>query len=84
MSQLRQDLPYEGSYTQASSRLSRNIAPASCDVKLERPAPSESLCTGRFFWQKMLCWACIGLYEVVIRPDMQIIGSAMNMLIMAK
>lgn len=52
MSQLRQALPYEGSYTQTSSRLPRNIAPASCDVKLERPVPSESLCTGRFFLAK--------------------------------
>lgn len=52
MSQLRQALPYEGSYTQTSSRLSRNIAPAGGDVKLERPVPSESLCTGRFFLAK--------------------------------
>lgn len=69
VSQLRQALPYEGSYTQTSSRLSRNIAPASCDVKLERPVPSESLCTGLFFGKKMLCCACIGLSGAVIRPD---------------
>ncbi len=61
VSQLRQALPYEGSYTQTSSRLSRNIAPASCDVKLERPVPSESLCTGRFFGKKC-CAARVSAY----------------------
>nr|ARO45336.1 hypothetical protein [Pseudomonas syringae pv. actinidiae] len=40
---LKQAFPSEGFCTQTSSRLSRNITPASGDVKLERPVPSESL-----------------------------------------
>uniref|UniRef100_UPI0019684FB5 hypothetical protein n=1 Tax=Pseudomonas syringae TaxID=317 RepID=UPI0019684FB5 len=35
--------------TTLSRRLMRNMAPANCDVKLERPVTSECVCTGRFF-----------------------------------
>ncbi|WP_223285801.1 hypothetical protein, partial [Pseudomonas amygdali] len=48
-----------GAFNQASSRQERKIAPASGDVKLEGPVPSESLWSGSFFGKNccaVLCW----------------------------